>query len=218
MGEYRELLIGCGHRREKLLGLPGEKLEWRGLVTLDQNIECAPDLLVDLNSYPWGSDFDRNGVVWKDKRGEVQPMRQDKTVLDFPVLGESVYDEVHAYEVLEHLGSQGDAVAFFACFSEIYRLLRPGGCLFATVPSRYSGWLWGDPSHRRVILPESLVFLVQPQYTAQCDGPNRTPMSDFRNLYQADFDIVASTDDHTSHTFCLRAVKPSRIHLKGGES
>ena len=29
MSDYRELLLGCGNSREKLLGLGGEKLEWR---------------------------------------------------------------------------------------------------------------------------------------------------------------------------------------------
>jgi len=54
---------------------------------------------------------------------------------------EDFFDEVHAYEVLEHLGRQGDYRSFFATFANIYRVLVPGGLLLATVPSRYSGWL-----------------------------------------------------------------------------
>lgn len=189
---YRELLIGCGHRREKLLGLPGEPLEWRGLVTADLNLACHPDHVIDLNIIPWGTS---NGL------------------LEYHILEDSSFDEVHAYEVLEHLGSQGDAATFFAVFAEIWRVLKPGGHLFATVPSRYSAWLWGDPSHRRAILPETLVFLDQTQYTRQLDGAIKTPMSDFRSIYTADFDIVASTDNHVSHLFCLKALKPSRISV-----
>ena len=34
------------------------------------------------------------------------------------------FDEIHAYEVLEHLGQQGDYKLFFAQFSEFWRL-RP---------------------------------------------------------------------------------------------
>lgn len=198
MSEYRELLLGCGHARDKRLGLPGDKMEWRGLFTVDCNPRCKPDVVCDLNLLPWqGIAVGKNPSFYSE---------------GYRFLN-SVFDEVHAYEVLEHLGSQGDAESFFAHFSEIWRILKPGGHLFATVPSRFSPWLWGDPSHRRAILPESLVFLDQTQYILQLDGERKTPMSDFRHLYKADFDVVVSSDNHEHHLFCLRAVKPSRIKV-----
>lgn len=194
---YRELLLGCGHRREKLMGIPGCPLEWRNLYTLDNNKECKPDFVCDLDDHaPYVTEFNR------DAEGIVEP--------DGEFVG-NAFDEVHAYEVLEHLGSQGSAFSFFATFSFIWEILKPDGYLFATCPSRFSPWAWGDPSHRRLIQPESLVFLSQDQYKKQCDGPNRTPMSDFRHIYKADFDIVHSADNHETHMFALKAVKPSRI-------
>lgn len=208
MSEHRELLLGCGHARDKRLGLPGEKLQWRGLVTLDRNWNVGSDLICDLNGVPWTAALGPEAV---------SPYSDDGTaMIDFfsdppHQIKADFFDEVHAYEVLEHLGSQGDAAAFFACFTEIWRVLKSGGHLFATVPSRYSPWLWGDPSHRRAILPEALVFLNQLEYIKQCDGPVKTPMSDFRDIYKADFDIVASHDNQVTHMFCLKAVKPSRI-------
>jgi hypothetical protein len=127
------------------------------------------------------------------------------------VLKSDYWDEIHAYEVLEHLGNQGDAVSFFTQFTELWRILKPGGHLLATTPSRYSAWLWGDPSHRRAILPETLIFLDQTEYQRQCDDEStRTPMSDFRHLYTADFRLVYSHDSKTHHSFILQAVKPSR--------
>lgn len=114
------------------------------------------------------------------------------------------YDEVHAYEVLEHLGAQGDYKAFFAQFSEIWRILKPGGMLFATVPAPGSPWVWGDPSHSRVILPESLVFLSQKQYQLQV---GITPMSDFRNIYTADLEPVWTDMTPETFSFALKAVK-----------
>ncbi len=122
-------------------------------------------------------------------------------------LDSNAYDEVHAYEVLEHLGHQGDAVSFFAHFAEIWRVLKTEGLLFATVPSVRSAWLWGDPSHTRVISSETLTFLSQPQYDEQV---GKTPMSDFRYLYKADFDVMAQQDNGQHFAFVLRAVKPSR--------
>ncbi|MGH7746204.1 MAG: hypothetical protein ACREQ5_15780, partial [Candidatus Dormibacteria bacterium] len=74
----------------------------------------------------------------------------------------------------------------------------------------FSSWLWGDPSHTRAILPESLTFLDQTNYAAQC---GLTPLSDFRHIYKEDFNILSSKDDRMFHTFILQAVKPSRIKI-----
>jgi hypothetical protein len=129
------------------------------------------------------------------------------------VLEGDYWDEIHAYQVLEHLGSQGDAAAFFAHFSELWRLLRNGGYLVAEVPSRFSGCFWGDPSHRRAIVAESLSFLDQAEYSRQCDGPEstRTTMSDFRYLYKADFRCLDQADNRQDFVFVLQAVKPARV-------
>jgi hypothetical protein len=187
-----ELLLGCGFSRAKLLGLPGKKLEWQDLITLDNNSACAPDIICDLDQTRWLP----YAVTKSGTRAIVYPM--GVFIRDF-------FDEVHAYEVLEHLGSQGDAPAFFDTFWNIHRMLKPGGHLFATCPSRYSPWLWGDPSHRRVIYQESLSFLSQK--IIEQNRKAGTQMSDFRELWNLDFEIVASTDNHSYHQFCLRANK-----------
>jgi len=117
------------------------------------------------------------------------------------------FDEVHAYCVLEHLGRQGDFRSFFAHFAEIYRILKPGGHLFAVCPSRNDRWAWGDPSHTRIISPESLVFLDQQEYQNQI---GKTPMTDFRWLWKGDFEAVGKQDDGADFYFALRAHKPAR--------
>jgi SAM-dependent methyltransferase len=114
------------------------------------------------------------------------------------------FDEVHAYEVLEHLGQQGDYKLFFAQFSEFWRLLKPNGHLLATCPSRNSVWAWGDPSHTRIMQLEQLVFLSQRQYREQV---GKTPMSDFRNIYKADFETMDQDDDGETIRFVLKAIK-----------
>lgn len=130
----------------------------------------------------------------------------DLNILPWPFEADT-FDEVHAYEVLEHIGMQGDYKSFFAHFSEIWRILKPGGLLCATCPSLRSGWLWGDPGHTRTITMESLTFLVQPEYDRQVGV---TAMSDYRGIYKADFDNEFLNDDATFLRFILRAVKPSR--------
>lgn len=118
------------------------------------------------------------------------------------------FDEIHAYEVLEHLGSQGDYKSFFALFSELHRILKPDGHLMATCPSRHSVWAYGDPSHTRIIQAESLIFLSQPHYT---ENVGKNSMSDFRSIYKADFEIMFAEDDKETVRFIIKAIKPSRI-------
>ena len=131
----------------------------------------------------------------------------DLEVLPWP-LDDSSFDEVHAYEVLEHLGRQGDYKAFFAHFGEIYRVLKPGGILAATCPSWQSIWAWGDPSHTRIISPASLVFLNRAQYQTQVGN---TAMTDFRWLWKGDFEPVHIEDNGEKFTFGLKAHKPARF-------
>jgi SAM-dependent methyltransferase len=122
-------------------------------------------------------------------------------------LADSSFDEVHAYEVLEHIGAQGDFRAFFAQFGEMYRVLKPGGMLYATVPGWDDVWAWADPSHRRVIAPQTLVFLDQAQYQNQI---GRTAMTDFRWLWKGDFEPLAAEREGGAFKFALKAHKPAR--------
>ncbi len=194
--DYRNLLVGCGHARDKRLepahwlssADPNTRIAprvWHGqLETIDYESPCQPDIVWDLNVTPWRKGGDK--------------------------LPDDSYNEIHAYEVLEHLGVQGVYKDFFDTFSEIWRLLKPGGFLCATCPSRRSHWLWGDPGHTRVVLPVSLIFLQQPEYDRQ---KGVSTMSDYRATYRADFDVVHSHDNNETHAFILQAVKPSRCTL-----
>jgi SAM-dependent methyltransferase len=176
---YRELLLGCGRARDKRLVCPN-------------NMQQAWRGLVTCDSNP---DVDPDVLL--NVESQPWPWNDD------------TFDEVHAYEVLEHLGRQGAVSSFFFTFADIYRVLKPGGYLAATVPSRFSPYLWGDPGHRRAILPVSLAFLDQTEYV-QCDGKLPSPMSDYRSIWRGDFTIVRSDDDHRIHRFILQAVKPAR--------
>ncbi len=130
----------------------------------------------------------------------------DLDTTPWPVADNS-FDEVHAYEVLEHLGSQGDFKAFFRHFGEIYRVLKPGGTLMATVPAWDDVWAWADPSHTRIIAPQTLVFLDQTQYAAQI---GKTAMTDFRWLWKGDFEPIAAEKVGGAFKFALKAHKPQR--------
>lgn len=113
------------------------------------------------------------------------------------------FDELHAYEVLEHTGTQGDWKFFFDQWADFWRVLKPSGYFFGTCPSYQSMWAWGDPSHKRVITAGSFLFLSQAQY----QQVGKTAMSDFRFYYKADFDIMHCIDNGESLEFVLRAKK-----------
>lgn len=116
---------------------------------------------------------------------------------------DNYFDEVHAYEVMEHLGQQGDYRAFFNHFYEIWRILKPGGYFAATVPAWDSVWAWGDPGHRRVITRGSLIFLNQEEYKQL----GKTAMQDYRGVWKGDFELVGLKDENDMLAFILRARK-----------
>ena len=180
----RYLLLGCGRSRERRLDAAcclGMSLTARTdfsdgeLLTVDANPSVKPDRLIDLDSTRWDLELTAGG-----------------------------FDEIHAYEVLEHLGRQGYAESFFASFRSIWRLLKPDGYLCASVPSLLNlPWLLGDPGHRRVISWEGMGFLERPHSLAP-------PSSDYRALLDFDFARAWHFDDGANLYFILRAVKPPR--------
>lgn len=116
---------------------------------------------------------------------------------------DNTFDEIHAYEVLEHTGAQGDYKFFFKQFSDFWRVLKPNGHLCVTCPSRHSVWAWGDPSHTRILQKEQLLFLDQDSYSQV----GSTSMSDFRAIYKADFKTVYVVEDEEKFQFILKANK-----------
>ncbi len=120
------------------------------------------------------------------------------------------FDEIHAYEVLEHVGQQGDWKFFFNQWSDFWRILKPGGIFLGSSPAFYSNWAWGDPGHTRIISQENFIFLCQPNY----DQVGISPMTDYRFVYRADFDLLhyVINSAHCGE-FVLQAVKPSRVKI-----
>ena len=121
-----------------------------------------------------------------------------KLPLPFP---NNAFDEIHAYEVLEHTGQQGDYKFFFAQFNEFYRILRDGGVLIATVPNPKSVWAWGDPSHTRLFPVQYLTFLSLAEYEKQVGV---TAMSDFRYLMKCNFEVLHARDTGEQLEFVIR--------------
>lgn len=150
-----------------------------------------------------GSDEGWNLLTTLDWDETVNPdVVHDLNICPWP-FDDDMFDEVHAYEVLEHIGEQGDWRAFFNQFYEIWRILKPGGMLYATVPMWDSPWAWGDPGHRRVIPRQSLIFLNKREY-AQI---GKTCITDYRPWWAGDFETCFVQEDEHQMGFVLRARK-----------
>lgn|SRR5574343_1316869 len=165
--------------KELLLGC-GSKTK-KDLVVNDKN-EFENVVRLDINA-------DHNpDVVW-DLRNHPLPFANNE------------FDEIHAYEVLEHLASQGDYEFFFKEFTEYNRILKPGGLFFASCPMWNSFWAFGDPSHKRIISKGTITFLDQDHYK---DQVGKTQISDFRYLYKVDFKTIYIKESPETFYFILR--------------
>ena len=128
----------------------------------------------------------------------------DLEELPYP-FGDNTFDEIHAYEVLEHTGQQGDWRFFFNQFAEFHRILKPNGVLIGTVPRWDSVWAWGDPSHKRVLSCATFTFLDQRQYEEQV---GKTSMSDYRDFWKLNFPLIwIDETEKDTFKFALRAEK-----------
>jgi hypothetical protein len=134
---------------------------WSDLVTVDIDPDSEADIIHDLNVLPY--------VFAED--GE--------------------FDEIHAYQIMEHLGTQGDWRFFFAQFAELHRMLCDGGHLFIAVPSMTSPWLWGDPGHTRALPLEAFSFLCQAHY----EQVGKTSSTDYRHVWSGNLPVVWSQDE-----------------------
>jgi SAM-dependent methyltransferase len=173
----QQLLLGAGTTRYKQIKLPEDPQEFEEGLI---TLDINPDRKPD--------------VVW------------DLNNLPLP-FADNVFDEIHIYHVLEHLGTQGDVKSFFGIFEDMWRILKSNGCVYAVVPYWKGDWVWGDPGHTRMIHPNTLGFLSQDFYK-NIDG---SISSDYRYLYKGNLKIVTGeyTEDPNKGVFgfILRAEK-----------
>lgn len=174
----QELLIGCGNRRVKQLSRDDNPKGEDG--------EPLWRSLVTLDHDP-----DCNADVLHDLECFPYPFEP------------ATFDEIHAYHCLEHMGRQGDWRFFFDQFTELWRIAKPDALLFGVVPDVASRWLWGDPSHTRVVSHESLIFLDQRNYVSV----GLSTMSDFRHYYKASWELMNYKTEGEEFLFVLKAAK-----------
>ena len=158
-------------------------------------------------AHPIGCDS-WDELVTLDINADTNPdVVHDLNVTPLP-FDDNTFDEIHAYQVLEHIGRQGDYVSFFKEFSEYWRILKPWGKLTATVPSHDSVWAWGDPGHTRTIQKETLIFLCRSSYKQNIDAGSE--MTDYSKLCKCNFVLEYAETKDWLFCFVLKAIKWKR--------
>lgn len=118
---------------------------------------------------------------------------------------DNAFNEIHAYDVLEHVGKQGDWKGFFEEFTEYYRIIKPDGLFFITAPMYDSVWAWSDPGHTRIISKEMFIFLDQDNYENE-----ESQMTDYRKYWKGNFKFIKDVTPHGEKNigaYILKAVK-----------
>lgn len=115
------------------------------------NCDLVPNRVLQLGS---GRKY-RAGAVNVDITSDTSPdIVHDLNVTPWPFEADS-FDEVHAYDVVEHL------VDTVSVLEEMYRVSRSGALLHLTVPHYSSCGAFVDPTHRRFFAYRTFDYFLE---------------------------------------------------------
>lgn len=87
------------------------------------------------------------------------------------------FDSISAYDFFEHVPRvfptadfQGTRFPFIELMNEAWRVLKPGGLLYASTPAYPHGDAFVDPTHVNVMTPLSHHYFTRPQLVASMYG------------------------------------------------
>lgn len=108
--------------------------------------------------------------------------------------GDEEFDEMGAFDVLEHIGRLGDWKGYFDEFAEYWRILKPGGLFNILVPINKEAL--ADPGHTRFFHINHFAFLAQEFYSYNLE--RGMPVTDYRWYWKRNFEMAEhqETDGH----------------------
>lgn len=113
------------------------------------------------------------------------------------------FDELAAYDVLEHIGRQGDWKGWFDEMAEYHRILKPGGTFGVLVPIGQDAL--ADPGHTRFFQKNYFGFLCDDFYTENLK--KGAPVTDYRWYKKFNFELL-HYEEHGGHHFSVLLRKP----------
>ena len=177
------LLLGCGHKkRPEYTNIDGMFVPIAG----DHKNHYDKDDVVRLDINP-----DCNPDVLWDLNNRPLPFEDGE------------FDEIHAYEVMEHVGRQGDFVGYFSEMMEYARILKDGGTILGCVPRWDRVWAWGDPGHCKIITSGTLLYLDSVRYENEI---GRSHITDYRRYLTHNLRLLAEMKNDYSLYFLLKKV------------
>ena len=191
MSKQQCLMIGSGHtdplRKLRSPISAADTFKATKWTTLDMNKKAYPDICFNLNRIeswiPWW-----NRIPVKD----------------------NTFDEIHAYEVMEHYGRQGNFKGFFRGMRELWRIMKPGGFLLGASPVHSSMWAWGDPGHTRLIGEGTFFYLSPNMYKLL----GKSPVSDYRQYVDPCWWDIKFLEEKGGGThFGLQKLMPEQVDL-----
>lgn len=176
----RSLLIGCGNSRAKKLFF-NDAPDWAGeLTTIDIDPNCGADIVRDLS------------FCFHPVREEAMPSR----LLPFE---DDTFDELGAYDCLEHWGQQGDWRGWFSEMAEFHRITKPGGMMGIIVPIGADAL--ADPGHTRFFSQNYFLMLTQKWYADQIEKGK--PVTDYRWYIRRWWEILFMEQQGNHHLAVL---------------
>ncbi len=139
-------------------------------------LKSAPDWSQPLVTLDMGDNCGAD-VVWNLEQRPL-PFKDDE------------FDELGAYDVLEHIGRQGDWRGYFDEMAEYWRVLKPGGIFGVLVPQGPDAN--ADPGHTRFFGSNWFAMLDQAYYD-RCKAAG-TAFTDYRWYWKRNFECLTIQD------------------------
>jgi len=170
------LILGVGNCKIRRVKADNKALDYSDskVTSIDMNPDCNPTICMEL------------GGIGGERK--------------LPFEDES-FDEINAYDTLEHWGVQGDWKGYFREFEEYHRILRVGGQMCVLVPRGSDAF--ADPGHVRFFSANHFGMLNQAFYQENTD--KGTSCTDYRWFWKKNFDI--SFYEKSDHHIAVILVK-----------
>ena len=152
------LLVAAGHSRSKKVYTNEQGPEWQGRLV---TVDINPNCGADVIH-----DMSRRPFPFKS----------------------NTFDEIHAYDCLEHWGTQGDWRGWFDEMAEYHRILKPGGQFAVLVPIGEDRF--ADPGHTRFLGMNHFAFLNQAWYEGQIRIGSSA--ADYRWYWKKNFNVLCA--------------------------